>query len=551
MWRALVFLGLLALAAFAAVWLAERPGEVTLVWGGQEVRTSAAAALVGILAAAMALAFVWTGVRALLNLPETVGRRSSRAKRERGFAALSRGMIAVGAGDAPAARRFAGEAERLFGRDREPLALLLKAQAAQAAGDRETAEAAFRRMAERDETRVLGLRGLFVEARRRNDGESARLYAGEAARLAPAAAWANDAMLEAQSADGDWRGALENLDRRASLGVVDRAGVRRQRAVLLAADALNRADDDEEAALRTALEAVKLAPDLVPSAALAASILSRRSELKRASRIVETAWRATPHPDLAEVYLNLRSGDSALDRLKRAETLAKWSSWDPEARLAMASAAIEAREYKRARETLDPLLRDRPTVRVCLLMADLEEAEHGPTGRSREWIARAARAPRDPAWIADGVVSDRWSPVSPVTGRLDAFVWQAPPDLLAGPEEPLDAVTGDLDEGARSPSVLLAPATRPADEPRPPGTETPPVASPSIPAPAPREVATAPDRPAVSVEPVAEESPIAPAPKPNGVALADDGVSPADLPSEAGPSAAGAPEVRQARTPTG
>jgi HemY protein len=156
-------------------------------------------------------------------LPDRLGRRSYRAKRERGFAALSRGMIAVGAGDTPAARRHAGEAERLLGRDREPLALLLKAQAAQAAGDRETAEATFRRMAERDETRVLGLRGLFVEARRRNDGEAARLYAAEAARLAPGAAWANEAVLEAQSAEGDWRGALENLGRRASLGVVDRA----------------------------------------------------------------------------------------------------------------------------------------------------------------------------------------------------------------------------------------------------------------------------------------------------------------------------------------
>ena len=73
-------------------------------------------------------------------------------------------------------------------------------------------------------------------------------------------------------------------------------------------------------------------------------------------------------------------------------------------------------------------------MRVCLLMSDLEQAEHGATGRGREWLARAARAPRDPAWIADGVVSDRWAPISPVTGRLDAFVWQAPPDVLVAPE---------------------------------------------------------------------------------------------------------------------
>ena len=44
-------------------------------------------------------------------------------------------------------------------------------------------------------------------------------------------------------------------------------------------------------------------------------------------------------------------------------------------------------------------------------------------------MTRAVHARRDPAWTADGYVSDRWMPVSPVTGRLDAFQWRDP---LAG-----------------------------------------------------------------------------------------------------------------------
>jgi HemY protein len=40
------------------------------------------------------------------------------------------------------------------------------------------------------------------------------------------------------------------------------------------------------------------------------------------------------------------------------------------------------------------------------------------------------RAPRDRAWIADGYVSDRWLPVSPVTGAVDAFEWKAPVDAI-------------------------------------------------------------------------------------------------------------------------
>jgi HemY protein len=458
MWRALVFIGLLALAAFGAVWLADRPGSVVVTWGGLQAQTSVAFAAVAILVLAMVLTLIWSIVRFLLALPNRMNRRSGHRRRERGFAAVSRGMVAVGSGDPVAARRHAGEAERLLGR--QPLTLLLKAQAAQISGDKPGAEAAFRTMAETDETRVLGLRGLFVEARRRGDEGTARAYATEAARLAPAVSWANEAVLEAQCAEGDWRGALASIDRRASLGLLDKATARRHRAVLLTADALASEEGDPERALTEALEATRLEPDLVAAAALAGRLLARRADLRRASKVVEQAWKRMPHPDLAEAYLGLRLGDSTLDRVRRAETLARLSSWDPEARLALARATLDARDFARARDVLRPVLDERPTVRAFMLMAEIEAAEHGrDSGRVREWLTRAARAPRDPAWIADGVVSETWAPVSPVTGRLDAFVWQSPPDLIAGRSAPFDLLA-EADEEPAPPTAIAPPEPR-------------------------------------------------------------------------------------------
>jgi HemY protein len=87
------------------------------------------------------------------------------------------------------------------------------------------------------------------------------------------------------------------------------------------------------------------------------------------------------------------------------------------------------------------------------MMADLEEAEHGDRGRVREWLARAVRAPRDPAWTADGITSETWAPVSPVSGRLDAFEWKVPVESLGGPGGPL------VDE------ALFAPPPEPEPEP--------------------------------------------------------------------------------------
>jgi HemY protein len=100
-----------------------------------------------------------------------------------------------------------------------------------------------------------------------------------------------------------------------------------------------------------------------------------------------------------------------------------------------------------------------PTQRVAALMAEIEERESGDEGRAREWMSRALRAPRDPAWAADGFVSDRWMPVSPVSGRLDAFQWKVP---LAELGDTRDVIEGDDFESGRPPKIVTPPPELPA-----------------------------------------------------------------------------------------
>ncbi len=103
----------------------------------------------------------------------------------------------------------------------------------------------------------------------------------------------------------------------------------------------------------------------------------------------------------------------------------------------MAQAALDAKEFAKARAKAETAARIDPRESIFLLMADIEDAETGDQGRVRYWMAQALRAPRDPAWVADGIVSEKWLPVSPVTGRLDAFEWKAPFGQLEGPVEDL------------------------------------------------------------------------------------------------------------------
>jgi HemY protein len=435
MWRILVFIAIASALAFGAVWLAERPGEVSVVWGGYTIETTVAMAAIGVVFLVLLGMLLWAAVRFMLGLPTAFSYASKARKRARGFDAVSRGMVAIGAGDPAAARRHATDARKLI--SSEPLTLLLSAQAAQLSGDKPAADAAFKQMLDEPATRVLGLRGLFVEARRRGDQIAARAFADEAVRLSPSLAWANDALLEFHSTSGDWAQARTAVERRAALRLSDKTESKRHRAVLLAAEAEAKAEADPAAALSAALYALKLAPGLTPAAVLAGRILSAKGELRKASRLLETAWREQPHPDIAQVYVHARHGDSAGDRLVKAEALMKLKPTDAESAFVVAEAAIEARDFAKARRALSPLLAAVPTVRSCLLMARIEDAEHGSAGRAREWLTRSTRAPRDNAWVADGIVSEKWLPVSPVSGRLDAFAWTLPPAILGSSAVPL------------------------------------------------------------------------------------------------------------------
>lgn len=422
--RLILFLGGVAAAAACLAWLADRPGTLVITWQGYDVETSVFRAVVLLAALAGLCALGWSILRQIWLSPAIVGGFIMRRRQERGLDALSSGLIAVGAGDRDLALRYAAQARRAL--PNEPLTHLLRAQAAQLAGDRGTTRRIFEAMLAAPDTEQLGLRGLFLEAERTGEPLAARQFAQRALALNPTLAWPADALFELQCMAADWEGALDTLSIARRHGHVDRGVADRRRAILLTARAQDLEDSNSEAALNLALEASALAPDLVPAAAIAGRGLASRGSTAKAARVLEKTWKRAPHPDLAVAYAYARPGDSPRDRLERVRRLSRLAPHSIEGPIAVANAAIEARDWDAARHALEPLLEARLTQRVCTLMARIEGAQRNDAGRVREWLARAVNAPRDPVWTADGVVSERWEAISPKTGRLDAFEWRVP-----------------------------------------------------------------------------------------------------------------------------
>ena len=444
MFRFIVFLLIVLALGLLFAWVADNPGTLYLQWDwlagklgrpGEEVGvplTLAFAVLVGLVALIMIVAGILKGI---FGMPSLLARFFDNRRRERGYRALSQGLIAASSGDVDTARSLAKESGKLL--HDEPLVALLGTQTALLEGKRDEARANFQTMLEEDTTRMVALRGLFLEAERQGEPEAARHYAEEAVKEAPSLPWAGNAKLRYQAADEDWDAAIHTLEANRSAGLVDRTTAKRQRAVLLTAKAMSMEQANPDSARKIAKEAHKLAKDLVPAATSYARSASRLGDIRGASKVLEATWKLSPHPEISEAYSTVRAGDSVQDRLKRARKLANLKPNHREGNIAIAAASIDANDWDSARKALEPVLTSEPTEKAFLLMAEIEEGQHGDKGRMRDWLSRAVRAPADEAWTADGHVSDEWLPMSPVTGEIDAFEWRVPVAQLGDQSVPV------------------------------------------------------------------------------------------------------------------
>ncbi|MFU0505087.1 heme biosynthesis protein HemY [Pseudaminobacter sp. NGMCC 1.201702] len=473
--RILIFLAVVFALGLGFAWLADRPGDMVVTFGGYQYEVSLMVAAVAVTAIVAALMLVWWLAKAIWNSPYTIARYFRVRRRDRGYQALSTGMIAAGAGDAALARKMNKQA-KLIRSDQEPLIQLLDAQASLLEGDHETARRKFESMLDDPEMRLLGLRGLFLEAERLGDKAVARHFAGRAAEIAPQLNWASDSTIEEKVERGEWDAALQLVNAQKSTRQIEPAAANRRRAVLLTAKAMSLLDVDLPNAKLAAVEANRLQPDFTPAALIAARTLFRQDDIRKGSKLLEAAWKAEPHPEIAALYVHARPGDAVLDRVARARKLQSLRQNHAESSLAVARAALDAGDYRAARAEAEAAIRMQPREGAYLLLADIEEAETGDQGRVRQLLAKAVRAPRDPAWVADGVVSEHWAPASPVTGKLDAFEWRVPVEKLAPLIEQEDFSAADTKPAIAPPEIIAHDEDKIIDV-APAATETPPAGS--------------------------------------------------------------------------
>jgi len=443
MLRAFWFLILLAVISLAAALLADNPGQMSIRWLGYEVESSVGMLFTAVFVLSLLLASalrIWSFFR---RAPKRLGRARQDWRRQRGYKALTQGMVAVAAGDAVEARRLSRKAENLLAEP--PLTMLLSAQAAQLSGDEKAAGKFFDAMAEQPETKYLGLSGKLKQAMEEGDQDSALELAEQASNLKPKTETATSTLLDLQIKKQDWEKAEETVKKSVKNKTIDSSTGRRRRALMLFQRSLEEETEGKLGdALTHAQRANNLAPDFVPAAVRTARLLQGAGKRRKAAAVIEEIWVSNPHPHLADVMEELAPGAGPQEKMRTIEQLAGYNKDHEESHIAIAKAALAAGMWQEAREHLMAAAQIHPSSRVCRYMAELEEAENGDMAASREWLRRASLADPDSAWLCSncGNALGEWEPVCPRCESFDTLEWETPPRVTKLDEE-LDAELSD------------------------------------------------------------------------------------------------------------
>lgn len=408
------------------LWISQSPetrGYVHVEWIGWQLDTEFWVLMLALILLALLIDWGIRLIRGTRRLPGLVRNASSRSRMQRGYKALSQGLVAVAAGDRDMARELAAKAESLL--QNPPLTRLLSAQAAQLNGDEAAAERYFREMLENPDTAFLGARGLLLAAIRRHDYGEALMLARKAHDLQPNSRWVLRQLVELECRSANWVDSEALVKRASANGTFSEdegksllVGVLTEHA--REASAYNRSSD----AVDYLRQALSVRPDFTPAVVEMGRVQKARGSLRTAEKYIERAYRAQAHPHIAEVWLEISEARDVQGRLAHAKRLLEWAPDAAASHMVVAEAALDAGKLAECRRHLDQVRTPDRTRRYWTLAITLEQASGEDSDRLTEVLRHAADAPQDPVWqcTETGMEQAEWTLVSQ-GGAFHSLTW--------------------------------------------------------------------------------------------------------------------------------
>jgi HemY protein len=433
--KIVIFVALVAGLTLGAGYLMDSTGGLQITAAGMEFTLGP---LQSVIAGVLLVFVVWLTFKLLgllvavlkfINGDETsLSRYFDRNREQKGYQALSEGLMALASGEGRLAIAKAQRAEKYL--HKPELTDLVTAQAAEMAGDHRKAEETYKRLLKHENTRFVGVRGIMKQKLAAGDTDTALQLAERAFALKPKHAEVQDTLLQLQAQKHDWQGARKTLTAKLKHGALPRDVYKRRDAVLALSAATEIGDAEDSArAAEQAIEANRNSPDLIPAAAMAARGYIAQDRKRNAIRVIKKAWDSHPHPDLAAAFAEIEPRETPEQRVKRFVHLTRINPEHRETRLLKAELNIAAEDFPEARRALGDLVTRDPDARVLAIMAAIEKGEGAPDAVVRGWLAKALTAPRGPQWVCENcrTIHAEWTPICSNCQAFDTLAWKTPP----------------------------------------------------------------------------------------------------------------------------
>lgn len=440
--------------AYLVVWLFNRPGTIDIKWQGWVIETSVGFMIGCLLVVLAVTAVLYHWWRRLVSLPKAVQDYRKEQQINKGYQAVTRGLLAVAAGDDLTAHRQAKRAENLL--SGRPLTKLLNAQAALMKGDDAQARQHFTSLLEDPEGAFFGVRGLLTRALNNGDTAEALEMARQAYDKEPKRPWVIKILFDLEAQARNWNKARSLITKGMKYDAFTKDEAAQHEAAILLAESMTAFDIGQlDEALKLAQKAQKKAPSFTPAILQTAKLQQENKKKTAAEKTIKTAWKKNPHPDLADFWADIAKDRLPLDQVKWAESLIASNPEHIESRLVLAKAAMTASLWGVARTQLTAALKNAPTKRVYKLLASLEQKEKGDDTQARKWLEKMTKAKPDAQWVCknSGMTFEEWTPICPADHAFNSLEWRQPIPKSSSASSSLGTVSN---QNILPPSVLDA-----------------------------------------------------------------------------------------------
>tara|TARA_Y100000590_G_scaffold459798_1_gene617722 strand:+ start:544 stop:1905 length:1362 start_codon:yes stop_codon:yes gene_type:complete len=417
----LSFVVVVAAALFAG-WLGARPGKVSIFWLNYQIDTSLFALIIALFISLLVVVIIFKAWMWIIGSGKKIKYRLETREHNKGILALTRGMVALAAGDGLSAQNFAKQAERLP-KSMKPLALLLSARSAQVGGNKPLAKKYFKEMLNLPEMEFLGLRGLIMQTSKSNS-EAILLLARRAFALNDRAPWVISTLFEFEAKEGNWRQAQKAAQQAIRYKIGNNSEYKRKLSIALLQQGQFNLQIGDKTKSHQLAEAHNFAPNFVPASTAFAKYLIDIHRYRKASRVIELTWKLFPHPDLINIYKEIYKKEKPNKIQTRIVALASVGLEDnPEVKLALAEANYHLGKTDRAFEILQAVVDIYLDHRALTLMAKIEESRNGPVS-ARKWIEKLDQA-SIPSWYCAICACSHltWVPHCNGCGDFDTLRW--------------------------------------------------------------------------------------------------------------------------------